>query len=118
MCCIYVLFIQTNLYCITLLNKAELLFYTKKRAQLLNIIKYDLKAAAYSWDKTEHLEKIKLDEDSTMECIPKCTEMLQVNKPIRVQPEVKGGGRGEFSTVQHCQTEMEIQYNMYKRRVQ
>lgn len=45
----YVLFIQTNLYCITLLNKAELFFYTKKKKkrQLLNIIKYDLKAAAY-----------------------------------------------------------------------
>lgn len=28
-----------------------------------------------------------------MECIPKCTEMLQVNQPIRVQPEVKGEGR-------------------------
>lgn len=31
MCCFYVLFIQTNLYCITLLNKAELLFYTGKK---------------------------------------------------------------------------------------
>lgn len=29
-----------------------------------------------------------------MECIPKCTEMLQVNQPIRVQPEVKGDRRG------------------------
>lgn len=48
MCCFFDPFIQTNLYCITLLNKAELLFYTeKKKSQLLNIIKYDLKAAAY-----------------------------------------------------------------------
>lgn len=57
-----------------------------------------------------------------MECIPKCTEMLRVNQPIRVQPEVKGergGGWGWGSgQVRHCQTEMEIQYNMYKRRVQ
>lgn len=53
-----------------------------------------------------------------MECIPKCTEMLQVNQPIRVQPEVKGKGGKGFSTVRHCQTKMEIQYNMYKRRVQ
>lgn len=33
-----------------------------------------------------------------------------------------GEGRREgwvgFSTVQHCQTKMEIQYDMYKRRVQ
>lgn len=35
------------LYCITSLNKAELLFYTETKSQLLNIIKYDLKAAAY-----------------------------------------------------------------------
>lgn len=45
---VLMLFIQTNFYCITLLNKAELLFYTEK-SQLLNIIKYDLKAAAYMW---------------------------------------------------------------------
>lgn len=48
-----------------------------------------------------------------MECIPKCTKMLQVNQPIRVQPEVKAEG-GLGWAVQHCQTEMEIQYNMYK----
>lgn len=29
-CCFYVEFIQTTLYCITLLNKAELLFNTKQ----------------------------------------------------------------------------------------
>lgn len=43
-----------------------------------------------------------------MECIPKCTKMLQVNQPIRVQPEVKGGGGGvwvRYSTVQYCQTD-------------
>ena len=36
--------------------------------------------------------------------------------------EARGEGRGEgwvgFSMVQHCQTKMEIQYDMYKRRVQ
>lgn len=63
------------------------------------------------WGYNRTFGKIKLFcEDSTMECIPKCTEMLQVNQPIRVQPEVKekGGAGLGFSTVQHCQTEMEI----------
>lgn len=59
-----------------------------------------------------------------MECIPKCTEMLQVNQPIRVQPEVRRNGwRGEVvgpgqSMVQHCLTKMEVQYNTYKKCVQ
>lgn len=66
------------------------------------------------WGYNRTFGKIKLFcEDSTMECIPKCTEMLRVNQPIRVQPEVKekeglGRERGGVSTVQHCQTEMEI----------
>lgn len=54
-----------------------------------------------------------------MECIPKCTEMLQVNQPIRVQPEVKGkGGEGGSARCGTVKTKIEIQYDMYKRRVQ